>query len=197
MTETSKLTIDTFSPSEESLNFAKIYRETHGQEALDLLYRFKIIEDLLKRKQRPHMFIQIVKNFLFSTSSQDPNKFHFEIARMSLSLIKEEKHDNYAIDMLARALVESCNKLEKELKTPDVLLNLKIECKKKDPDSKEDISYYLDFVECHEAHEEFEKQFFEKNGLSIWDNKYLRLLNTLGSEGKKRAKEQTDKLERG
>jgi len=125
MTENSKLIIDKYKPSVESLNFAKIYVEAHGQEALDMLFRFKIIEQNLQNiRQRPHTFIQVIKNFLFSISSQDPNKFHYEISRTCLSAISNENHDNYDIDLLARALLEECNKLEKSLKLPDDLNNL-------------------------------------------------------------------------
>ena len=195
MAENGKLIFETFGLSEEYLNLVKMHKETYGQEDLDRLLRLKIIEKILiEKQQKPHLFIQIVKNFLFSISSQDPNTFHQDIARMSLSTTSEDKQDDSAIDLLAREILKECKNLEKKLRIPDVLQNYKKQAKEKDLYKDEKISYYLDFIDFPEANEDFEKQFFEKNGLSIWDNKYLKLLNSYGPEGKKRSKEFSNKL---
>lgn len=191
----SQLIIDTYKPSEEEVNFANEYRAMYGDQALDMLYRFKIIKDFLKNKNKPHLFIQILKNFLFTISSQDPTKFHFEIARQSLAKIDEKELENtQSIDLLARSLVEACNKLYKKLKIPSDLEKLINDCREADPNKKEIVSYYLDFVECPEANEEFEKQFFEENGLSLWDNTYFKQLRSSGAKGREYVKEFSEKI---
>jgi len=190
MTENARLIVDTFKPSEDCLKFAIEYADAYGKETLDMFFRLKIIEKiLLEEKQKPHLFIQIVKNFLFSISSKDPNKFHYEIARLSLAAMSEEKQDNTAIDLLARSLLEKCNELEKNIIIPDVFEDLKKLAKEKDPDKDAAVSYYLDFIDCPAANDDFEKQFFKENRLSIWDDKLLTLLSITGSEGRKRSKE--------
>jgi len=183
-----KSTVNTFKTSDDALEFYKKYRELHGKDASDLVYSLKIIEHVLSEEPiRPNFFIQIVKNFLISVSAKDPNSFHFEMSRLALSLMPEEKHDTSSIDMLARELLEHLNKLERLIKIPDSLSKLKKACQENDPDKNNTVSYHLEFVNCHEANDEFEKQFFDRKGLSIWDSKYLSLLSSIGSEGRTKA----------
>lgn len=180
---------------EERLNFTEEYQAIFGDQALDMLYRLKIIEKFIDNKNKPHLFYQVLKNFLFTISSQDPTKFHYEIVRKSLAENDEKALNNtHAIDLLARALVETCNKFNKRLKLPNALDKLINDCRKIDPNRNETLSYYLDFVDFPEANEDFEKQFFEKNGLSIWDNIYFKILKSIGPEGRKRSKEFIEKI---
>jgi hypothetical protein len=182
---------------DDSIDFVKNYKAMFGEQALDLIYRFKIIERLLEKQNKPHLFYQILKNFLFTISSQDPTKFHYEIVRKAIAKIDEkELHNTQAINLLAGAFVETCNKFNKKLKLTESLDQLIINCRKEDPDKNEIPSYYLDFVECPEANDDFEKQFFKENGLSIWDNIYLKILESTGKEGRKRAKEFSEKIKK-
>lgn len=180
---------------EKSLNFSQDYQSKYGDQALDMLNRFKIIEMLLGKQNKPHLFYQILKNFLHTISSQDPTQFHYEICRKALEIKDKKELENiHAVDLLARAFVEACNKLNKKLSLPKVLDKLVSDCRKIDECKYETISYYLDFVECQEANEEFETQFFEENGLSNWDDIYFKLLRSIGEEGKKSSKEYSNKI---
>ncbi len=191
MTETIDLTF------EERINFAKEYKAALGEPALNMLYRFKIIEKFLEKQNKPHFFFQILKNFLFTITSQDPTSFHYEIVRKALSKIDEKEVNNtLAIDLLTRAFVEACNKFNKKLKLSDSLEKIINYCRKNDPYKDEIISYYLDFVDCTDAELDFEKEFFCENGLSIWDNIYLRLLEQIGTKGKKLSKEIGEKIKK-
>lgn len=178
---------------EERKNFIKEYTETWGEKALDVVKRFQIIRELLGNKNKPHLFCQIIKNFIFTISTQDPSHFHFVIAREALTRIdKKELENAQTVDLLARSLVEICNKLNRNMRLTEQLDKLISELREKYP--KEDVSYYIDFAECPEANDEFEKQFFRKNGISIWDDIYFKILRSIGPEGKKTAKEVLEKI---
>lgn len=183
----SKIEITTFKPSEEFINLTKEHSKFIGQETVNMAYHLSIIESYLETEIiKPHLFIQIVKNFLSAISSQYPNKFHFEIAEKVL-IMSQFKHNNDAVTLLAKSLCDELNKLENKLIFPDIFIKHKKLCEKET--NKDAASFIFEFIECPDSLEEFESQFFEKTGLSIWDSKYLKLLRTLGDEGKKRAEE--------
>lgn len=182
----SKLEITTYKPSKEFINSTKEYSKFIGQEAVNMAYHLSIIENYLEPEIiKPHLFIQIVKNFLSAISSQYLNKFHLEIAEKVL-ITSQVNYNNDAVTLLAKSLCDELNKLEKKLTFPEMLINHKKLCENEI--NKDTTSFVFEFIECPDSLEEFESQFFEK-GLSIWDSKYLKLLRSLGDEGKKRAEE--------
>jgi hypothetical protein len=68
----------------------------------------------------------LLNNFLAAVDSQDPNLFHFEISRKTLSLLDLRYSTNEnAIDRLARDFLNHCRKLkESYLLSPDHYLKL-------------------------------------------------------------------------
>lgn len=179
----------------EELKAIEDFREIYGENLLYIAFRFKIIERLLSKNNKPHMFLQIIKNFLFSLHSQHPTAFHFEVAKHALSLQNQKEHDNNtSATLLATALLEACNKLYKKIKLPEVLTKKVNELRKHDSDKDNNPPYYLEFAEFPEENVEFEEQFFTETGLSIWDNTYIKFLISIGKSGKKEADEITKSL---
>jgi len=59
---------------------------TFGEQMLNSAYRFLLIEAHLKGIEKPHVFFQVLKNFLHQLARQDPNQFHYDIAKKSIEL---------------------------------------------------------------------------------------------------------------
>lgn len=133
------------------------------------------------------MFLQALKNFLLAISSRDPTPFHFDIARKTLGAFnKEALKDDDNVYLLAKSFLESCNKLNKKIKITNSIEKTMSACRKLDEHDR--VSYYLDFAEFPQANNMFEKQFFGKEGLSIWDIAYLKILISTGPNGQEQAK---------
>lgn len=186
MFPTTHLIIDTVKPSIEFLDTTKEYKAMFGDQTLDIAYRFKIIEKNLTKGIKPHVFCQLLKFFLSAISSADPTRFHFDIVRKSLEKMdKNELMNTQSVDLLAREFLKACNRINKKLNLPNGLKDCMASC---EGQMMEDIAYCIDFIECPEATEEFEKQFFDLNSLSIWDNIYLKTLKSIGVIGEKYSK---------
>ncbi len=105
----------------------KKYIETYGEKELGTAHIFSCIVTELKNNPnpRPHVLIQIIRQFFKAISSKDPMSFHQDIARISLlELLGEEKKDtnrNYYVDLLAREFCETCNKIgDKIFSIPEI-----------------------------------------------------------------------------
>lgn len=192
MSEVGKVIIETYKPSGELVD--ELVQAAFDPQTLDMAYRFKIIEYNLQYARKPHVFSQLLKYFLSALSSEDPTHFHFDIARRALAIIdKDYLTNDQAVDMLARELVKSCNKLNKRMRVPECIAISKRDCEKLAQDRLGPEPACLSLNEFPEANAEFEEQFFS-NGLSKWDEIYLKVLSSCGLTGRKQAKEQTKKL---
>lgn len=157
-----------------------------GHELMNVAYHFLLIEANLRFANKPHTFFQVLKYLLQVLACQDPNKFHFAIARRSLTHPGNER----AVDMLARALVKAFQKLNELLQWPsDFAKQLKYQ--QTSPEMFCTPSY-LNITEIPDANE---KLFFTKNGLTLWDSAYIQLLASFGATGKSQAEALTKKMQ--
>lgn len=164
-----------------------------SEQALAIACRFSLLEASLKTATKPHMFFQLLKNFLETIQSQDPNKFHYDIARRALShLDKEALKNELALDMLARELMKACQTLDEYLKAPAAFAKL---IKREQDTSKGLSNPYITIVKLPEALIGLEEQFFTTTNLSIWDSSYVKLIASIGSTGKEQAALQAKKFQ--
>lgn len=153
-----------------------------GEQTLNTAYCFILIEANLKYATKPHTFFQLIKNFLKIVASKDPNQFHFDIARIALHRLgKATLQNKHTVDMLARELVTTCCLLNEQLQLPDSIAKL-MQQEKTSPKRFCEPSY-LTIIELPDIEDTLENHFFTKNGLSIWDNNYLKLIASFGNAG--------------
>ena len=149
-----------------------------SEQAMTLACRFSTIEGSLRSATKPHTFCQLLKNFLETIRSEDPNAFHYNIARAALThLDKEALKNEHSVNMLARELLKACLLLDEQLKFPTSFAKL---IKR---DQAIDNPYLL-IVELPKTLSILDEQFFTSDGLAIWDREYLKLLQNFGTTGK-------------
>ncbi len=154
---------------------------TLSEQAMFFACRFALIESNLVNSNKPHTFFQLLKNFLETINTKDPHKVHYDIARNALHLRNDTTKNNiYCIDMLAREFAVSCQLLDERLKMPAIYIKL---LKYKQTTSKNFRDPYLTVVQLPQSCDVFEDLFFTENGLSIWDDEYLQLLEKIGPTG--------------
>lgn len=168
---------------------------TFSEQIMALACRFTILEDSLKNTSKPHMFFQLLKHFLDTVESQDPNTFHYYIARVALNhLAKNISENEQALDMLARELVNACCALNEQLKIPPIFAKL---LQQKPVLSKKPLDPYIAIIELPKALDALDGLFFTNSQLSLWDNAYIRFLENTGPSGKKRSRELLHKFANG
>lgn len=164
-----------------------------SEQALAIACRFSILEASLKSTLKPHMFFQFLKNFLETIRSQDPNKFHYDIARHALShLDKDALKNEQTLDMLAREFMKACHTLDEDLKIPAAFAKL---IKREQVTPEKPSNPYIIIVQLPEILIGLEELFFTPTELSIWDSAYLKLIASIGSTGKEQAALQTKKFQ--
>lgn len=155
-----------------------------SEQAMTQSCRFSIIEAHLMNADKPHTFFQLLKSFLETIRSKDPNIVHYEIARKTLchldgDILKNEE----AVDMLARELLKACDFLDDRLKLPVGFAKL-LSPRQKQPDFP-----YITITELSHILPEIDCSFFTDEGLSIWDKEYCDLVYNIGKNGIKQSKE--------
>jgi len=156
---------------------------TFGHKMLNMAYRFLLIEANLKQINKPHTFFQVLKSFLQLIASKNPNRFHFDIAEMTLKHFGQDVSKNkHVADTLARELVKACHTLNENISWPDDFAK-QVKYQQSAPKKLCEVTY-LTVTEVHEADE---TQFFTKDGLSLWDSALIQLLASFGVTGKAQA----------
>ena len=174
------------------MNLAYQHKAPLSEQTMIMASRFAQIEASLKHADKPHTFCQLLKNFLETIKSQDPNIVHYDIARSILErLDKEAVKNEHTVDMLARELLRACHALDEQLKIPLDFAKLI----KRDQTTTE-ILYdpYPIVIELPKSVVALEEQFFTKDGLSLWDNALIKLLSSFGITGKAQATAHTKKM---
>ena len=161
----------------------------YSEQAMMLACRLSLIEESLESANRPHTFCQLLKNFMETVRSEDPNKFHYDIARETLQqLDKEALKNEQAVDMLAREFMKACLAFDEKFSLP---ANFAKRIRRNHLASYDP---YLSIVNLSNTLVAVDEQFFTKDGLTIWDSEYLALLESTGAVGKKQSTELSKKL---
>lgn len=128
--------------------------------------------------EKPHAWMQYIKDILRTLITQSPTWFHLNIAVKVLTKSDEKTEpDAKLIQLLAEKFIESCEELNKRMKYPETFSNL-FNTEKLNP-------YRLEIVSINE--EECDKEFLG-DGIFIWDEMYLKVLERIGPHGKKVSK---------
>lgn len=157
-----------------------------GHETMNMAYHFLLIEANLRLANKPHTFFQVLKYLLQVIACQDPDKFHFAIARRSVIQPENEK----AVDMLARALIKAFQKLNELLQWPADFTK-QVKYQQTSPEMLCTPSY-LHITEVPSINE---KQFFTESGLTLWDSAYIQLLTSFSTTGKAQAEALANKMQ--
>lgn len=134
--------------------------------------------DYWKGFEKPHEWMQYIKNILRTLTTNSPTWFHLNIAVKILTKSDEKTEpDAKLIELLARKFIENCKDLSRIMKYPEAFSHL-FDQENTNPNKLEIVS---------SNNEECDKEFLS-NGLFIWDAAYLKILEETGAHGKEVAK---------
>ena len=165
---------------------------TFGQETLNLIQTFEYIRIESQTVNNPFNAFQIIHAFISALATRDPNPAHYENIRTILKEVEPSLlEDNLAIDMLARALSDNCRALKHKLdeSMPKDFGQL-LEATKKESASAvlksgKDSEALLEILDLPEGTKI--GTVFKRNGMHLWDQAYLEILNEIGKNGKEAA----------
>lgn len=168
--------------SKEAYSLFQKYKNSTGDEALEVVYKLYLLKEEIRSVCKPHVAMQIVKEFFLVICPVDPLPFHFDIARKILS--KKEIDDSNAVDLLARRFLEHCKKINAVMKLPECLISLLQSCSEEV--QKNDGLFQsspLEIMELGETSDQFENHFI-RNGMFLWDWCYVKIVSGIGRQGK-------------
>ena len=154
-----------------------------GLEAFNLLQTFEHMRGELQshQSQKPHVYWQLIYEFISTLATEDPNRLHYDIIREALPEIEEAR----SRDMLARNLNEFCKRLKIKLKELtnfyDILQTAKTEINELARAHGEMSDNSFEILELP-SNPEFEASF-EKDNMFIWDIIFIQQLTTIGTQG--------------
>jgi len=126
--------------------------------------------------------LPLLKNFLETIRSENPTTLHYDIVKTALNhLDKAALKNEQAVDMLARELVKACFILDEQLKFPTSFAKL-IKRDQVLPGNP-----YLLIVELPKMLSALDEQFSLVMDSPYGIVAYLKLLNSIGSAGKKQS----------
>jgi len=152
----------------------------YGEEMTSFFLRAapygKMIGDLRTSDSDMVWFVTIVHLINFLDATSDPTPAHFAVARDILE--ESESIDDGAVDVLARDLVNACQKFRKKLS-----LSLK------DFEGAETIPLYQDGAPLLPNRDYLSDYIFEKDQCNFLDLVFSEFIEGLGKEGKKASKQ--------
>ena len=109
--------IKTYGSPPIDLQSKQLYEQVYGKKTIELAHILRCTEhEISKDSVPPYILFQLIKSFFAAIKSTDPLAFHQDLARRVLEKeFKTKKVPSASIDLLAREICNTLNKMEDKL----------------------------------------------------------------------------------
>lgn len=147
--------------------------------------------------EKSHVYFQYIKGFISALVTEDPTCVHFDIVRATLRKIDPGLlEDKSLIDMMARALIAQCRKLNPKINAPKHIqdqFNKANEVEEKFPPQSGRVQPYLKVAKLNLS--PADDALFVVDDMFIWDKALSEVLESTGINGRDAAYRYEEKFQ--